>query len=145
MPSPPEPSPADRPGGATLLAAAFLAAAVVTVVGLAVVACAEPNPDLKRKPVASAPPTLYAAVSRVCDFFTARTVDQLGTAEAQGNAGLYASLPGVPGNLRTVVTRYYADGITVPDTGQHRAVLDERRTRVLDTCATLGFQPSPSR
>ncbi len=102
-------------------------------------ACSEPEPKigLRRAPSAVAPDHLK--IKEVCDFFAYRAVDTLGTAEAQGNAALLADRPGVPEAVHDATHDYYADGITWPDTADHRTTLELRYTTVMRACRGAGW------
>lgn len=114
---------------------ATLAALALT---LPAAACAQPERGPVRTPsvdVLSADP---ARVRELCDFFATRPLEVLAEPAAQGNVNLLAERPGVPLNLTRTAHGYYADGITAPDTAEHRNILTTRYETVLASCRNAG-------
>lgn len=101
-------------------------------------ACAEPEPKIGPRRAPSSAVTDAAKVKELCDFFAFRAVDTLGTEGAQGNVDLLARRPGVPDDLQKAAHGFYADGITRPDTPDHRTVLEMRYTTVMRACQGAG-------
>lgn len=115
---------------------------IAALAGLALIpaaaGCTPPKPGPVRTPsvdVLSADP---ARVRDLCDFFAYRSLETLSEPAAQGNVDLLAERPGVPYNLAKTAHDYYADGITAPDTAEHRNTLTTRYETVLASCRTAG-------
>lgn len=83
-------------------------------------------------------PVNAARVRDLCDFFAYRSLETLSEPLAQGNVNVLAERPGVPYNLAKTAHDYYADGITAPDTPDHRRTLTTRYETVLFTCRDAG-------